>query len=73
MNSSVWAIWAAQGSKEKNQFEYFLATFEGGDFNFSWANFFFKYCSVHTKKLHKMKVRKLYFFFKENKYGIFIG
>ena len=30
-----------------------------------------KYCSVHTKKLHKMKVRKLYFFFKENKYGIF--
>ena len=27
MNSSVWAVWAAQGSKEKkNQFEYFLAT-----------------------------------------------
>ena len=37
MNSSVWVVWAAQGSKEKNQFEYFLATFKGGFFNFSWA------------------------------------
>jgi hypothetical protein len=25
MNSSVWAVLAAQGSEEKNQFEYFLA------------------------------------------------
>ena len=39
MNSSVLATWAAQGSKEKNQFEFFLATFEGGCFNFSQAFF----------------------------------
>ena len=32
MNSSVWAVWAAQGSKKKDQFEYFLATFEGDYF-----------------------------------------
>ena len=29
MNSSVLATWAAQGIKEKSQFEFFLATFEG--------------------------------------------
>ena len=34
MNSSVWAVWAAQGSEGKNQFEYFLATFESVFFNF---------------------------------------
>ena len=28
MNYSVWANWAAQGSKDKNQFDFFLATFE---------------------------------------------
>ena len=41
MNSSVLAIsqLTAQGSIEKNkQFEYFLDTFEGGVFNFSWAS-----------------------------------
>ena len=36
-------------------------TFEGGFFMFSVEKniffFFFEYCSVHTKKLHKMKVR----------------
>ena len=37
MNSSIWAVWAAQGSKGKNQFEYFLAPFDGGFFNFSWT------------------------------------
>ena len=26
MSSSVWAIWAAQGSKEKNQFEFFFCS-----------------------------------------------
>ena len=36
------------------------ATFEGGFFMFCGAkkNIFFKYCSVRTKKLHKMKVRQ---------------
>ena len=38
MNSSVEAIWAALGSKEKNLFEYLS------------KRIFFKYCSVHTKK-----------------------
>jgi hypothetical protein len=28
---------------------------------FSWAIFFLKYCSVHTKKLHKMKVNIFFF------------
>ena len=29
-NSSVWAVWELRAVREKNQFEYFLATFEGG-------------------------------------------
>ena len=67
MNSSVWAILAAQGSKEKNGFEVFLTTFEGGLFNFLWAKnsfliFFWKCCCVRTKKFHKMK-RKNYFWY----------
>ena len=40
MTSSGWAVWSAQGSKEKNQLEYFLATFEGVFFNFSRPIFF---------------------------------
>ena len=28
MNSSVWAVWTAQGSKEENKFDYFLVAFE---------------------------------------------
>ena len=32
MNSSVWVVWAAQGSKEKSEFEFSWATFEGGFF-----------------------------------------
>ena len=34
------------------------ATFEGSFFMFSGAIFFFKHCSVRTKKLHKMKLKK---------------
>ena len=34
MNSSVWAIWAALAVREKNGFEFFWATFEGGFFKF---------------------------------------
>ena len=37
------------------------ATFEGNFFRFSWAIFFLifkKYCSVGTKKLNSIKVRK---------------
>ena len=42
MNSCVWVVWAAQGSsgygsKEKSQFEFSLAIFQGGYFNFSGA------------------------------------
>ena len=114
MASSVWAFWAAQGSKEKKQFEFFLSTFStflgplfwnfvvsaprslhksrGGQFlwNINWylgwfwagwqywkkvwadyeqflravfscfhwqkksLNYFYKYCSVCSKKLHKI-------------------
>ena len=32
MNSSVWAVWAAQRSKGKNPFEFFLATYESAFF-----------------------------------------
>ena len=64
MNSSVWAVWAAQGSKEKKSgFEFFWATFEGGFFNFlkakkkkDWKDW--KDCSVRPKKLHKIKLKK---------------
>jgi hypothetical protein len=34
MNSSVWAVWADQGSKKKSGSEVFCATFEGDFFNF---------------------------------------
>ena len=46
MKSSVWAYWAAQGSKEEeeNKFEYFLATFEGVFFQL--FNVIFKYSSI---------------------------
>jgi hypothetical protein len=38
MNSSVWAVWAAQGSSgKKSGFKFFLAAFEGGFFNFLLA------------------------------------
>jgi hypothetical protein len=37
MTSTVWAA-QGQGNKGRNQFEYFLATIEGGFFNWSWAN-----------------------------------
>ena len=47
MNSSVSAILAAQGSKEKNGFEVFLTTFEGGLFNFLWAK------NRRYEKIHK--------------------
>ena len=30
MNSSVWAVWAAQAVRKKTRFEVFLTTFEGG-------------------------------------------
>ena len=39
------------------------ATFEGSFFMFSWTILFLN-CSVCTKKLHKMKVKKLNFFLK---------
>ena len=38
MSSPLWAVWLVQGGTEKNQFEYFLAAFEAGFFNFSGAN-----------------------------------
>ena len=61
MNAYVWVVWAAQGSKEINKFENFLATFEGVFFNFSWSKFiFFEYCSVRTKKF------LMTFFFAQN-------
>ena len=37
MNSSVYAVLAAQGKREKNGFKYVLATFEGGYLNFPCA------------------------------------
>ena len=55
MNSSVWAVWVAQGSNEKNSIEYFLATFEG-DFFF---NFFMGKKNVVGFVLVFIKVRKI--------------
>ena len=58
-NPSVWVVLAAQGSNEE-KIEYFIATFEGGFFNFLWAKklltFKKKYCSVLTKKLHNISL-----------------
>ena len=57
---------AAQGSKEKSGFEIFWATFESGFFQLFKGKknliFFWKYFSVNTKKLHKMKL--IFFFLK---------
>ena len=51
---TVWTVWTSQGSKEQNQLKFFLATFEGGFFNFSDGKkiyiYFLKYCSIHTKR-----------------------
>jgi hypothetical protein len=42
MNSSVWAIWAAQGNNEEKKLSISEQLFEGGFFNFLWAkNIFF--------------------------------
>ena len=52
MNFSIWAVWAAQGSKGKNQFEYFLAPFEGGFSTLhGQKNLKILLCSVCTKKV----------------------
>ena len=53
MNSSIWAVWAAQGSKEKSRFEFFWAIFEGGFFNFWWAKKIFK--KILKKKIMNVK------------------
>ena len=54
---------------KKSGFEFFWATFEGGFFNFLWAKkrlkFFFKYCSVRTKMLHKIKLKFFFVRFKD--------
>ena len=51
------------------------ATFDGGFFMFSEAKkvgFFSKHRSVRTKKLHKMKLKKYFWFLKKiNKYIFF--
>ena len=53
MNSSVWAVWAAQSSKEKlNKFEYFLTTFDGDFFDISWAILFHKNIVASAKVIH---------------------
>ena len=59
--STVWADWADLGSAKTAKLKLKYANFEGGFFNFSGANkkfnLFKKYPSVHTEKLHKLKVR----------------
>ena len=57
MNSSVWVVWAAQGSREKNQFEYFLTMWVCFS-TFHRQNNFYKYCSIFTKMFLNIKVRK---------------
>ena len=61
MNSPVKAILAAQGSKEKNPFEFFLATFEGCFFNFSWTRFFLNIVASTLKKVNSHKSGKFFF------------
>ena len=49
-----------RAARKKSGCEFFWATFEGRFFNFLWAKknliFFWKYCIVRTKKLHKIKL-----------------
>ena len=63
---SVLGRLGSRASTEKKVLGRLWVTFEGCFFMFSGAkkmsNFFQKYCSVRTKKLHKMKVKKMYFF-----------
>ena len=58
MNSSVWAIWEAQGSKVKNnEFKFFRATCGQKEY----FSFFLHISSVHTKKLHNISFIILFF------------
>ena len=41
-----WSISQLQGSKKKNQFEYFLFTFEHGFYKFSFAKFCFNFLKI---------------------------
>ena len=52
MNSSVWAIWAAQAVRQKSGFELFWASFEGVFLGRKNLKFLRKYFSNRTKK-HK--------------------
>ena len=42
------------GITERKKIGPIMSIFEGVFFMVSWANFFFKYCSVRTKKLHNI-------------------
>ena len=57
-NIQFWAVLGSRGCREKIQ----TATFEVSFTMFSWPkilfNVFLKYCSIRTKKLHSIKVRK---------------
>ena len=66
-----WAGWQYW----KNKLGRLLATFEVGFFMFSGGNknliFFKEYCNVCTKKLLKIKIRKMCFFSWKNNYRFF--
>ena len=60
--SHILAILAAQDSKKKNQYEYSLATFEGGFFNVSRAkkiDFLLNVVASTLRKVLKIEVRKI--------------
>ena len=64
MNSSVWAVWAAQDSKEKTWIRVFLSNFGGRFFQLFVVKkkfkFVWKYCSVSTKGFHKEKFKEFF-------------
>ena len=69
MGNQFWAVGCGLGcTVGKRGLGRFWATFFGRFFQFfhgqkNWKKFFWKHCSVHTEKLHKIKVKKYFVLF----------
>ena len=65
----IWAVFGPVGNTEKKNVGPIMSNFRGRFFHVFMGKIFFrflfKYCSIHTKKLHKMKVSKNFFFIKK--------
>ena len=61
MNFSVWAIWAAQGSRKKSGFEFFWATFEGGSLSHDIFFFTYAFLGLRSKVWVRGQPNKIHF------------